>query len=696
MLHKIHNLQDYLTRYGGSLGRQACTALRPLHMPGEHLPLDLSALKRTPFDAQAHVITAAVKALRRQKTLMLVAEMGTGKTLMAMAAVHSHAADRPYRALVFCPGQLTGKWAREIRETVPDAKVQVIDSWRDVVPLQARTRDRPAPTRPEWFVIARDRAKLGSRWQAAITTRVTKDGRQIVCPQCFQPPMNEKGLLIAPEELTKKRHTCPNDACRSPLWTMTGELNRFEPARFIHKKLRGYFKYLVLDEVHEEKSADTAQGHAAGSLAAACDKVIALTGTIIGGLADHIRPLLFRLSPATVVAEQLGWHEAMRFSELYGRIETQITERSGGDGGDNRMSRGRSSRTKTKYVRPGIMPSLFGRHLMDRAVFLSLGEVAANLPDLDEIVVPVTMDAELAPCYRVVEADLKNAIRAMIRRGDKRLLGAMLQTLLAYPDHPYGWDSVGYHDRGDRGKTSTFIPVAWPENLSANTVRPKEEKLLEVVQQEVGYGRQCWVYVQMTDKRDVASRLSEMFERHGIRSKVLRATVPLARREEWIAEHGTDADVMISHPKLVETGLDLFDKNGNHNFSTLIFYEMGYNPFTLRQASRRSWRIGQTARCKVFYLYYRDTMQERAMALMAKKIVAAQVLDGKFSSEGLAALASDDGGSMEMALAKSLAEQIDEGDARRAWDRVGEICTTQLTPNGVFEFTTDDAFQLVA
>jgi SNF2 family DNA or RNA helicase len=52
---------------------------------------------------------------------------------------------------------------------------------------------------------------------------------------------------------------------------------------FIKRHLRGYFRYLILDEIHEEKGQETAQGHAAGALAAACRKVIALTGTLIGG-----------------------------------------------------------------------------------------------------------------------------------------------------------------------------------------------------------------------------------------------------------------------------------------------------------------------------------------------------------------------------------------------------------------------------
>ena len=90
--------------------------------------------------------------------------------------------------------------------------------------------------------------------------------------------------------------------------------------------------------------------------------------------------------------------------------------------------------------------------------------------------------------------------------------------------------------------------------------------------------------------------------------------------------------MIISHPGLVETGLDLFDKSGSYNFTTLMFYQTGYGLFTLRQASRRSWRIGQIEQCRVLYFYYDKTMQSRAMTLMGRKLAAAEAVEGKFSS----------------------------------------------------------------
>ena len=89
-------------------------------------------------------------------------------------------------------------------------------------------------------------------------------------------------------------------------------------------------------------------------------------------------------------------------------------------------------------------------------------------------------------------------------------------------------------------------------------------------------------------------------------------------------------DVLITNPSLVETGLDL------NAFTTLIFYNIGYNLFTFRQASRRSWRINQTAdRIEVYILYYRGVMQARAIRLMATKLAAATLVEGNFSDEGV-------------------------------------------------------------
>jgi hypothetical protein len=697
---EIKNLDQYMLRYGALLGKQAERALKPLHVPGRDAVLPCRLL-RQPFEAQSHAIEAARKALARQKALLLVGEMGTGKTIMGMAAIHAHAASRPYRALVFCPGQLVHKWERELRSTIPDAEVIQLQCWKDLLRLDRRQK----PTAPQWYIIARDRAKLGAKWRVACQRpRHASDGF-LRCPHCGlrlvtqdrEPVALGKSAKTgqAGSGLWRRRARCEwvltnhractdpdhesgnrlQAGCGSPLWQMHGELWRYEPALYIKRHLKHFFKYVILDEVHEEKGADTAQGHAAGALAASCRKLIALTGTLIGGYAEHLRSLLFRLAPASLVQEGLGWSQVTAFNERYGRIETQIIERSGTPGEDHRMSRG--SKTTTKSVRPGIMPALFGKHLIDKAVFLSLNEVADNLPPVTEECAAVPMDEELAAAYKHdVEEPLAAAIKEMMKKRDRRLLGAMLQTLLANPDHPYGWGPIGYWDRGDGGMAGEYVTVAQPPDLPESIIRPKEQALIDLVREEKNIGHKVWVFVQFTDKHDVQTRLETLLRQAGLRLGVLHASVPLARREEWIGEHAPLVDVVISHPKLVETGLDLFDTDGGHNFPTLCFYETGYNLFTLRQASRRAWRIGQREACRIVYFYYQGTMQERAMALMGKKLSAAQALVGTFSSEGLVAMAGEDA-NVEIALARSLVERMDEGDARRLWTKVTNVRPVQ-------------------
>jgi hypothetical protein len=112
--------------------------------------------------------------------------------------------------------------------------------------------------------------------------------------------------------------------------------------------------------------------------------------------------------------------------------------------------------------------------------------------------------------------------------------------------------------------------------------------------------------------------------------------------------------VVICHPKLVETGLDLLD------FPTIIFCESGYSLHTLRQASRRSWRIGQRWPVRVKFLCYEGTMQTACLRLMGKKLLVALTMEGKFAGEGLQNMDEDD--DMLSAMARELVERNGIGE----------------------------------
>jgi hypothetical protein len=456
--------------------------------------------------------------------------------------------------------------------------------------------------------------------------------------------------------------------CGAALWQYIAKPRVWAPADYIHRHMRGVFDYLVCDEVHEEKSESSARANALGALAASCRKVIAMTGTLIGGKAGHVRSLLFRLSPKSLKAEGLAWQDDMEFARRYGRVDTIVTEKVSVGGDDNRRSHGKST-TKRQAEQPGIMPTLYGRHLIGNTIFLSLKDVAADLPSYDEHPTAVRMSAELAEPYRETEKKLKDAVAQLLRRGNHQLLSGMLHALLAYPDYPYDWKTIGYVD-ANSGPHSRFVPVTTPPTLDRTTLWPKERKLLEILAEEKAQGRQVWVFACYTNSHPVLGRLEKIIQDAGYTVKVLDADkVPTRSRSAWIARNAPGVDVIISHPQPVRTGLTLFDAMGGHNFPSLVWYETGYDLFTLRQASRRSWRIGQRHPCRVYYLYYRETMQARAMGLMAQKLDASLALEGQFSAEGLAAMSADSG-SLTMELAKSLVESIDFGDAERVWEKL--------------------------
>ena len=86
----------------------------------------------------------------------------------------------------------------------------------------------------------------------------------------------------------------------------------------------------------------------------------------------------------------------------------------------------------------------------------------------------------------------------------------------------------------------------------------------------------------------------------------------------------------------------------------------------MRQASRRSWRIGQREPVEVTYFVYQETLQADALALVAAKMRSALMVEGELPEDGLAALEGD-GQDMFVALARQLTEgRVQDGHSLEA------------------------------
>ena len=641
------NLGEFIDTYRDAIAHRVVESYPPLYRPSEYAG-SIPRLLRSPLGAQEDAIRGAVLSLQAHRGTTVVGEMGTGKTFIATAAAHMAGFKR---VLVLCPPHLTRKWKREVEETVPSARTAIVTSITDLEMLRYSVGAGPL-----FAVMSRERAKLSYRWKPAVIQRwAVANGRLVrdeetgepfqvpCCPVCNTQILDKDGVPLTYRDLNRRKRVCHH--CGSPLWQADGSsLRRYPLADYVKHRMKGFFDLLVTDEVHEYKGRGSAQGIAAGILADVCGKSLSLTGTMMGGYASTLFHLLYRFSPE--IRTEFGRSEEHRWIKRYGFEECTMGKPDDDAIEDGRNSRRRKYR-KVVRERPGLVPSaLF--HLIGNTVFLRLADVASGLPDYTEQVMLSGMDSDedstgysQRSAYNTVFEELRRKLADALSKGSKRLLSTYLQTLLAYPDGCTKGETVFDPESGE-------VIVQVPP-LSEEKLYPKEKSLVDLVAKERMEGRRVLVYVTHTGTRDITGRMNDILTRHGFRVAVMKAdAVAPDQREAWVADRVKEGiDVLICHPRLVQTGLDLID------FQTLCWYETDYSVYVMRQASRRSWRIGQTRPVKVVFMSYRNTLQADALKLVAKKLQSSLAVEGELPEDGLAAY-GDDGDDLMMALARKI------------------------------------------
>ena len=679
------NLGEFIDTYRDAIAQRVVESYPPLYRPSEyngHLP----HLLRSPLGAQEDAIRGAVLSLQAHRGTTVVGEMGTGKTFIATAAAHMAGF---HRVLVLCPPHLTRKWKREVEETVPSVRTAIVTSITDLERLRYSVGAGPL-----FVVMSRERAKLSYRWKPAVIQRwAVANGRLVrdeetgepfripCCPVCNTQILDKDGVPLTYMDLNRRKRVCPR--CSSPLWQADGSsLRRYPLADYVKHRMKGFFDLLVTDEVHEYKGRGSAQGIAAGILADVCGKSLSLSGTLMGGYASTLFHLLYRFSPE--IRTEFGRSEEHRWIKRYGFEECTMGKPDDDAIEDGRNSRRRKYR-KVVRERPGLVPSaLF--HLIGNTVFLRLADVASGLPDYTEQVMLSSMDSgedgtgySQRSAYNTVFEELRRKLADALSKGSKRLLSTYLQTLLAYPDGCTRGETVFDPESGD-------VIVQVPP-LSEERLYPKEKALVDLVAAERMEGRRVLVYVTHTGTRDITGRMDDILTRHGFRVAVMKAdAVAPDRREAWVADRVKEGiDVLICHPRLVQTGLDLID------FQTLCWYETDYSVYVMRQASRRSWRIGQTRPVKVVFMSYRNTLQADALKLVAKKLQSSLAVEGELPEDGLAAY-GDDGDDLMMALARKIVSGDEEQDAESVEAVFAQARDAEATAE---EYMVDDGWKVV-
>lgn len=755
------SLADFLNDFGDSLFDAVTEQNRPIYHGQTYRETEdiLDGLSRKLFPAQREVVRAVNQLLvhENRPAAVINAEMGTGKTMMAIAtAAALHQQGFP-RTLVLSPPHLVYKWRREILQTVPDARVWILNGTDTLAKLlKIRLMAHTPPSVPEFFILGRVRMRMGYHWRPAFAVRhqinqledwdgVIRHKRQKIycCPKCSTPICDADGEPYYNESSVKaalehERTFCGE--CNEPLWTLchknqaeqiqvsiydrvikaisslptlgiktaeklvqtygeeylaailennvqafsnlldeNGEFifsdrqasrldralsksefslgkSSYQPTEFIKRYLpKGFFGLMVVDEGHEYKNYGTAQGQAMGVLARCTQKVVCLTGTLMGGYAEDLFYLLWRLFPQAMIEDGFTYNKSgtlgsasMAFMRQHGVLKEIVRQRGhiGSEYDQGSFSSSKAQRSQVRVAKaPGFSPLGIMRYVLPMTVFLKLRDLGSGvLPGYTEIFRPVEMDDVQKALYGEMERVLRSYLKEALRRRDNSLTGVVMNALLAWPDCCHKEESVYW-------KREKKVLFSAPAVYSDNELSSKEADMLEVVQDNLRRGRKCLVYTVYSDTRDTTGRLKTLLLRHGIKAAVMKASVKADEREDWVSDQlDNGVQVIICNPELVKTGLDLLA------FPTIYFMQTGYNVYTLMQAARRSWRIGQKEDVEVYFAGYNDSAQQICLELMGKKIAVTQSTSGDMPDSGLDILNQSED-SVEVELAKRLVEK---------------------------------------
>ncbi len=689
----VESVTGYLNTFGVTVAQRIRTQFQPLFDPAAE-PLSPEILDINDYihekagyslyDAQLAVAEAVKRQLQKSKCGFIVAECGSGKTkigAVAMSAVYALRASHAERGqsktfnAILCPSHVANKWSRELAETLPDTAGVVVHSIAELDRLYALYEQGDKSI---YAILSKEKARDGYMKMPAV---VWSDRRRaFLCPDCMgvqEMPVTEDGsrYMAKADQLWFRtehsgNHKCAH--CGTPLWTpvnpqkssawvkiggygwvyryrawehiekskneavleklraiqenpeghyaTVGACRRYPLSSYIKRKFKGKLDGVIVDELHEYNN-NSGQGDAMGEIFNAAKKVIGMTATLINGYSSGIFHLLYRVVPHLMQKDGKAHSAPREFDAEYGVVENTY-EVTDADYASNR----RAAKVKKQSRQlPGVSPLVYSRFLLEHAAFLSLTDMGKDLPDYEEIPVPLDMEPEVAEEYRNIESALKKVLKED-KKAAKKILSAYLNLLTVFPDQPYDQREILHPISGD--------PIVTPANITGfDTLGPKEKKVLELVKRKVENGERVLIYTSWV-RTDSQQKLLKLLTENGYRTEIMTDKIVPGKREEWVEKRvNAGLQVLITNPSLVETGLDL------NAFTTLIFYSMGYKLFTLRQASRRSWRINQTApRVEVYMLYYRDTMQHKAMKLMASKLAVAGIIEGSFTEEGLAAM----------------------------------------------------------
>lgn len=228
-----------------------------------------------------------------------------------------------------------------------------------------------------------------------------------------------------------------------------------------------------------------------GVLASQCQKVLLLTGTLMGGYADDLFHLLWRVNPRVLIEDGFKPSKSgsmasatMGFMRAHGVLKDIYKESASSS---HRTAKGKSLTVRTSKA-PGFGPVGIMRYVLPMTVFLKLRDIGQKvLPAYDETFIDVKMSPEQELAYQVMSLRLVTILKQALAMKDNTLLGVVMNVLLAWPECCSRSETV----RHPRSKAVLHMQPAVIEETECT---PKEAKLIELCADEKALGRKVLAY----------------------------------------------------------------------------------------------------------------------------------------------------------------------------------------------------------
>ena len=392
---------------------------------------------------------------------------------------------------------------------------------------------------------------------------------------------------------------------------------------YIYQKYRYQLDFLVVDEAHRFKS-DSNRGFAFSALINASKKQLFLSGTFFDGKASGLFHLLYRSNPrfakqysdkAKRGTKRHRGHYVPSVREYVKRYginaitETTVKEVS--------ATSGQSKVNITSKESAGFMPELH-EWILPNMVFLQATDMPHQLPSYNDKIEVVEMTGEMEKEYEQFEASIREKLRDSLTRGSKALLFT-LQKLLEWTDAPHR-ETIIEHPHDKVQKTNgEIVPIVI---ASARSVfdkvgeSPKDIAILNNIIQDIADGRKSILLLEQTMKRDLRGEWVELLAQHGIQAFTVGNSSAAGRKKHIMREMKKGGQVLITHAKSIEVGVDLVQ------FSRLHVMQHNNSTQTMMQVKKRIHRIGQLEECEATYYVYSETFQVPHLRMNASKIAA--------------------------------------------------------------------------